>query len=540
MTPKLCTIVSDKLGSSAVMKQLQTKEFVNFISPVEYKDQGEHTLIYGYALAKSMFENISIGDYRITDRIRWTFNEYESKDDVYVEEWINTTLAVFFKHERIDGSYSFDEQFSNIELPFVYNGNHELYLVDAKTSKCYSWHHEEIAYRTNKEPTQFMVDVINWFLSRKLVVYAFNGKNIDLANQSYDNIVLFVQDIIFSETNTWITKESVKSMLKPHKLTTPEFMLYISRIPNIYTHFDSKDYISRFNSSIVEQLFSEAEIHFSVQNLLSEIKKENKAGGNPDQLEKIYSALNNDGNLAIPYLSRNKVTGRLFPLRSVVNPVTVSDSRILESISSRHEDGSIFVFDFKTFEPTILNHVCGLSISNDLHQLASEILDCPRDNAKKLNNMIFYGASSKSIADELNDLNAGSISIERYLTMMLPIIRGISSYRESLENEFEHKGYITTIFGRKVWAKNKSSLLNNAIQTTASEIFNDAALKLFELLNGKQSKLFMHRFDAFYTDIHPNETSVVNEIADVMMNSLGIEFGVSISAGRNLNNLRSL
>jgi len=350
-----------------------------------------------------------------------------------------------------------------------------------------------------------------------------------------------VQDMIMQSTNTWMTKNSVKQILKPRKLTSPDFMIYLSRMPNIYGNFDTHDYLRRYTSSLVEQLFSEAEIHISEQKLLEKIRHENTTGGNAADLEKLYSAINGSGYISVPYLSGNKVTGRLFPSKSVINPVTLSDEDILETITTRFDNGSIVVLDFKTFEPKIIGKIINYPISNDLHQLAADVLQCSRDAAKKVNNMIFYGSSVGSIAKELTSLGADSKVAERYLDMMFPIMQGISTYRLALEEEWARTGYITTIYGRRVWVKSKSAVLNNAIQAAATDIFNAVALRIFDYLRLRYSKLFMHRFDSYYIDVHPDETEVVDEIADIMRDGLtDIEFDVSMQAGRNLNELRTL
>ena len=545
MLPKICTVVADTYGNSKILQDILNDEFINFITPNEYVPGNGYTLIYGYSLAKELFDNISIGDYRINDITRWTFNEFESIDDVYINEWINVTLDLFFKHDRKDGAYdkkSIDQQLEKIDVPFIYNGNHELYLLDIKNSVCLSWPHEEILYRTDfLSPIEFMASIINWFFDKKRFVWAFNGKNVDVANQKYNNICLFIQDIVFSSINCWVTKNTVKNMLMPRKkITTPEFMIYVSRILHLTSNdIDINDYMCRYNASIVDELFSNAKIHFSEEILIENIRRENSIGNNPSTLEKIYSTIDNLGYTRVSYVSRNKVTGRLFPSRSVFNPITTTDKKILEAITSRFENGTIAVFDFQMFEPQIISKIIGVPIPCDIHGVVGDILDCDREVAKKLNNMFFYGSSSKSITKILTDINAPNDKIARYLTLMTPIVSGISNYKKKLDTEFENNGYIKTVFGRKVWPRSRKNVFNNAIQATGADIFNSVALKIFDYLDDKASELFMHKFDSFYIDIHPKELGVIDDIIKIMKYGQNeIKFGVSVMLGQNLNELR--
>lgn len=542
MTPKVCTVVADCYGNSKVLKSLKSRDYVNFTDPHNYIPQGEHTLIYGYSLAKAMFEHISIGNYEINSTTRWTFNEFESESDVYIEEWLDETLKLFFRYDAIPGEYgdAMFEQFKGVDLVFIYNGNHEVYLFDPSVAKCYSWTHEEVGYRLDIPVDQFIADMMEWFFDNEQAVYAWNGRNVEMSKHRFKVMPLFVQDIVYSVLGEWVTKDSVKRMMHPYPLKTPEWMKYLSHLPGVYTEMEPDDYSRRFVANAVEDYFSKAKIHFDRAKLMSFIRERNKAGADAKSLEKIHSALDSSHNVCIPYLSRNKVTGRMFSQRGVFNPINESDPAVLSSITSRFENGIIASLDYSTFEPSIISGLVGVDIKDDIHDKAAGLLRVSRVDAKRVNNMLLYGAGAASIAKEFKSLGVVSDHVSDYLTMMLPITQAVAAYKLELESEFEANGYITNAFGRRIWVKSRSGVFNNAIQSVAVDIFNAAALRSFEYLDTKLSELFMHRFDSLFVDVHPSETEVLDQIVSFMVEGPKGTFDVSVSVGPNLHELRAL
>ena len=542
MVPKLAAIVADCYDKSEILKSLRKHDFILFAKPEDTDYQDGVSLIYGYALAKSLYDNVSIGDYYINDHTRWTFNEFESKDDNYVEEWISTALNEFFKHTPVVGKYgdALWNQLSEIDIVFIYNGNHKLYIYDSGYQNCYSWTHDEIRYRLDIQPEVFAVQICNWFFDNKIAVYAWDPFNLKTIDYKFNGVVIFARDLTMAAQNIWLEKSDLKSMIGSHrKITTPEFLKYVTHLPDVYSKVEQKDYICRYIAGEVEQLYSNADIYFSRDKLLAAIKLRNKSGIDAKPLEKIYTALNSSGMVRVPYISRNKVTGRMFPSGGVLNPITLSDKSTMSTITSRFS-GAIVAFDFTAFEPTIIANVLNIEITPQIHDRASEILQAPRDVAKKLNNMIFYGASPRAIELEMEHNSIGFEVGDQYLLMMKPITDQIQLLELELKIQFKTSGFIHNIFGRIVRPKSAASVFNNYIQSSAAEIFNEASSKVFELLDPMESCLFMHKFDALYVDVHPKETTIIEEIVDIMSNKLSINFKVKVLAGKDLSNLRDL
>lgn len=543
MIPKIMTIVADCYGNSEKLKKLRKHQFIRFLSPNDISNSSSgFTLIYGYSIAKQLYKNISIGDYFIDENTRWTFNEFESKDDNYIDEWIAKTLDIFFEYEPVQGAYGSKliEQLNATELVFLYNGNHELYLYDSAKKQCYSWTHEEIEYRLDIEPEAFACIISNHLFAQKRAVYAWDPFNLKTVNYKYDHILVFIRDIAYASIGQWLTKKEIQDMIGTHrKITTPEFMKYLSHMPSIYQNMEQKDYLRRFMAGEVEQLYSNAKICFDNDKLLAAIKQRNKSNGDARPMEKIYNALDSDGMVQIPYMSRNKVTGRMFPNGGIFNPITLSDPDILSCIKSRH-NGTIVSFDFSMFEPTIILHILKIPVTNDIHQRAAEILDCSRDAAKTINNMILYGSSERSITIKMNSLKITLDAKTKYLQMMKPIMDAIAELTKLLTAHYEKFGYIKNALGRIVRPKSKSAIFNNYIQSTAADLFNSTSSHVFDLLQDIKSCLFMHKFDAIYVDVHPEETDILEKIIHIMANKMGILFKVSVLAGKNLGNLKVL
>jgi hypothetical protein len=544
MLPKILTVVADCYGNSRKLQELRKHPFILFASPSQIDGPPPGlTLVYGYALAKQLFENVSIGDYYIDDNTRWTFNEFESKDDVYIDEWIDTSLDTFFSYTPLEGKFDEDElkqQLDATDLVFLYIGNHELYLYDGGKSECISWTAEELSYRLDTTLDAFAARITNYLFSQKRAVYAWDPANLKTVDHTYDNIPIFIRDLAYASMDVWLMKRHVKEFVATKReLTTPEFMKYLAHMPEIYTQIEQKDYLRRYMAGECEQLFSRAQIYFDRDKLLALIKQRNKAGADARVATKIYNELGSDGMVQIPYLSRNKVTGRLFPHHGIFNPITESDPEILACIASRH-NGAVVVFDYAAFEPTIIHHVTKVAATPDIHDRAAQVLITSRDNAKKLNNMILYGASAKALMAEMKAQEISPEASDRYLQMMTPTIKAIDEIDGILKQEYDRLGFIRNALGRIVRPRQRSGVFNNFVQSTASDLFNTASLHVFELLRDKKSELFMHKFDALYVDVHPDETEVIEDIVSAMAGKTGVRFTVKVLAGRDLGNLRVL
>lgn len=543
--PTVLTVVADCYGNSKILKALKNHPFIAFITPAEFDPEADNgrVMVYGYALAKQIYENISISDYFIREEVRWSFNEFESKDDNWIVDWAHEQLKEFFYYKSIPGAFGEKmlEQFKDIVDPvFVYVGNHEVYMLDWSNVAMYSWTAEEISYRTDSTMHEHAALVANHFLSNGIQVYAWSSDNLRTIDHDFVNIIVNITDVVFAQSNTWLEVDEVKAFFKSwRQLTTPEMMLYVSRVPFLWMKLDTKDYLRRLQSGDLDQLFSRAKIFFDRENLVAKIRQRNRTGADAKVLEKVYSALDSEGMVQVPYNSRNKITGRMFPTGGDFNPITMSDPDLLESVKSRH-GGLIVKFDFEQFEPRIITHVCDLPIKGDIHQKAADALVVDRKTAKTLNNMLMYGSGEAAFLRELGNHKIDSEALDRYLQMMEPTVSRIESVRRVLIGRFREYGYYHNPFGRIVRPRSESGVFNNYIQTTASDIFNEASWRVFKMLHDRKSELFMHRFDALYVDIHPEETELVEEILSLLKNGLQIEFNVTVAAGKSLADLKAL
>lgn len=543
--PVPLTVVSDCYGNSKVLQALRNHAFIHFISPAEFDPEESHgrVLIYGYVLAKQIYDTISINDSFINEDTHWSFNEFESPDDVFIEEWINEQLTEFFEYTSEPGKFgqALLDQLAHITDPvFVFVGNHEVYLLDWSNKTVYSWSEEEISYREDKSMHAHAAAITNHFLVNKIQVYAWSSENLRTLDHDLAGIIINITDVVYTWSGTWMDPAEVKSFFKTwRKLTTPEMMIYVSRVPHLWIKLDTKDYMRRLQAGDLDQLYSRASIFFDRDNLLAKIKQRNQSGVDAKALEKVYSILDTDSMVRVPYNSRNKITGRMFPAGGDLNPITMSDPDLLASVKSRH-GGLIVKFDFEQFEPRIITHVCDLPIKGDIHQKAADVLAIDRPTAKTLNNMIMYGTGEEAFVREITAHKIGSAEVERYLQMMEPTVARIDYIRQVLLGQFREHGYFRNPFGRIIRPRSEAGVFNNYIQSTASEIFNEASWKVFKLLHDRKSELFMHRFDALYVDIHPNETELVELILNLLRTGLQIEFDVTVAAGKNLADLKVL
>ena len=503
-------------------------------------------MIYGYALAKELFEHISISDYYVNDTVQWTFNEFESRDDCHIDIWLQEVVDRFFAYTATVGVYGdrLPAQLSGIKSCLLYAGNHEFYVYDKQHNTCYSWTHEEIEYRTDMKPEEFASSVIGILTSQDSTLCAWDPQNIPLPGVALSRLNvgswMYLRDLHYAKTGVWLTKSGVRGIFSKHKkLTTPEFLVYVASL-NATDDFNREDYGLRLVAAAVEALYSSARICFDRCKLEALIKRRNKSGVDTKMLGEIHSALDSDNMVTVPYMSRNKVTGRMFSTGGCFNPITLADEEIKACIVSRHKGGSIVVFDFSTFEPTLMMKLLGRENGNDIHSVAAGVLCIDREDAKRVNNMLFYGAALASVNTELTTLGVSFDLVDRYLQMMAPIVDDISRAQFTLNTAYSYTGNIKNGFGRTIWPSKESALFSNAIQSTGSDIFNRASHSIFMMLHGKHSELFMHRFDAMYIDIHPDEMDLVDKIVGLMSNVYGVSFKVSVGMGNNLAAIKAL
>ena len=252
-----------------------------------------------------------------------------------------------------------------------------------------------------------------------------------------------------------------------------------------------------------------------------------------NEKRKYYHNGKDTGYIQTKYYSRDKITSRIFTKAGNLNLITLSDPDIKQCINSRYEDGQIVEIDYKAFEYGIICKILDINLVKDIHSHIAEVMGCTREEAKKINNAFFYGASENTI------LNIQpSFDYLEYTCHMGLFIQRKNEYLKQLEIDYDKNGFVINPFGRKIYPKSKYNIFNNVIQSTGSDILIDVIINIKK--SNTNFNLLFHRFDSLFFDL---QTSDLNLNLSELVNIIIIpQYDLSINThiGRNLNELKKL
>lgn len=194
---------------------------------------------------------------------------------------------------------------------------------------------------------------------------------------------------------------------------------------------------------------------------------------------------------------------------------------------SRFPGGILADFDFDAYH---LRLICGLidydpptesfhkhlgEIYFDTKQLTSD----QYEESKKITFRILYGGVPKELES-------------------VPYFSLVKQYIDGQWKLFNEQEYIETpIFKRKLYKKNfpkmnSQKLFNYIIQAYETEMNATKLSQVFDLLDGKESKMILYTYDSFLFDISPNDgKALIKEIQEIL------EYPTSVHIGKNYGNM---
>jgi DNA polymerase I len=244
----------------------------------------------------------------------------------------------------------------------------------------------------------------------------------------------------------------------------------------------------------------------------------------------------------------------------------------LQNIPVRREEGrkirqafiaapgkKIIAADYSQIELRIMAHLSqdkGLlnAFANnlDVHSAtAAEIFNTPIDNvskeqrrsAKAINFGLIYGMSAFGLAKQLNiERQAARNYIEKYFERY----PGVSAYMEETRQSAHNKGYVETLFGRRLYlplinAKNKGlqqaaerTAINAPMQGTAADIIKLAMIELAQWLSQQNGdiKMIMQVHDELVFEVDENIVdTIVPVIKDKMQSAASLDVPLLVDVG---------
>ncbi|NYE23308.1 DNA polymerase I [Pigmentiphaga litoralis] len=246
------------------------------------------------------------------------------------------------------------------------------------------------------------------------------------------------------------------------------------------------------------------------------------------------------------YAQAAVVTGRLAssdPNLQNIPVRTVEGRRVREAFVA--DEGNVIVSaDYSQIELRIMAHISGdesllkaFAAGEDIHRAtASEIFSAKLDEvsseqrryAKVINFGLIYGMSAFGLAANLGiERDAAKHYIDRYFTRY----PGVARYMEETRARAHERGYVETVFGRRLWLPEinggsgprrqaaERAAINAPMQGTAADLIKLAMVAVQDWLDeaGMRSRIVMQVHDELVVEVPETEVDVMRERLPALM-----------------------
>jgi DNA polymerase-1 len=241
------------------------------------------------------------------------------------------------------------------------------------------------------------------------------------------------------------------------------------------------------------------------------------------------------GRVHTSYAMASTSTGRLSSndpnLQNI--PIRTEEGRKIRTAFIAPKGSKLVSADYSQIELRLLAHIADIAAlrkafadGTDIHAMtASEIFGVPvkgmppetRRRAKAINFGIIYGISAFGLA---NQLGIARGEADEYIKKYFQRFPGIRDYMEATKQFARDKGYVETLFGRRVHIREINSkvpgmrggaeraAINAPIQGTAADIIRRAMIRVPEALAKKKlkAKMLLQVHDELVFEVPDGET----------------------------------
>lgn len=281
----------------------------------------------------------------------------------------------------------------------------------------------------------------------------------------------------------------------------------------------------------------------------------------PDQINKRTNRVHTS------YHQSGTATGRLSSsdpnLQNI--PIRTEEGRRIREAFIAPKGYQFIVADYSQIELRIMAHMSddanllkAFAEDLDIHTAtAAEILHIPheevtsdeRRNAKAINFGLIYGMSAFGLAKQIG---ASRDMAQTYIDRYFSRYPGVMSYMENTRRKAHDRGYVETLFGRRLYLPEihssqiprrkaaERAAINAPLQGTAADIIKKAMISLDHFIETKNfdAKMIMQVHDELVFEVAEKDVeAMVQAIRTHMMNaaSLKVPLVVSIGVGSNWN-----
>jgi DNA polymerase-1 len=267
------------------------------------------------------------------------------------------------------------------------------------------------------------------------------------------------------------------------------------------------------------------------------------------------------GRVHTNYAQAVAVTGRLSSndpnLQNI--PVRTAEGRRIREAFVAPPGSKIVSADYSQIELRIMAHLSGdkglvdaFSRGEDVHRhTAAEVFDTPlaqvsaeqRRYAKVINFGLIYGMSAFGLAQNLNIERTAAAS---YMDKYFARYPGVAQYMERTRMEARERGYVETLFGRRLWMPDIASsnmarrqgaerqAINAPMQGTAADLIKMAMIVVQGWIEREKlaTKLVMQVHDELVFEVPEAELAEVKRnVEQLMMGVAKLDVPLVVEAG---------
>jgi DNA polymerase I len=267
------------------------------------------------------------------------------------------------------------------------------------------------------------------------------------------------------------------------------------------------------------------------------------------------------GRIHTNYAQAVAVTGRLSSnepnLQNI--PVRTAEGRRIREAFIAPAGSKIVSADYSQIELRIMAHLSGdkslldaFAAGEDVHRhTASEVFDTPKDQvtseqrryAKVINFGLIYGMSAFGLAQNLGiERSAAAIYMEKYFQRY----PSVAAYMERTRNEARDRGYVETVFGRRLWLPDIRSsnvarrqgaerqAINAPMQGTAADLIKLAMIAVQGWIESEKlmTRMVMQVHDELVLEVPIEELDdVKGGVEDLMTGVAKLDVPLVVEAG---------
>lgn len=492
------------------------------------------TLILGWNKVKELYPDQSILSSKISDNLFWTFSltEKEEKNKSDIKSFLEYSIKKFFHKKPISYDAIVDGELRDFLLKNI-----------NKNSRSFIYFHKNVCYIQNESDT-YTISISSLEYvgkdSRKILTGLIN--KIECTLFSYQNSVKYVY---IDQIRDVMTTENIFWSKYSHYIEPKDFnRMFLGR--NMYRNIPILMKIIRDNHEVTKDELNSC-MRQTVKDKVTSWLSTNKIYFEPNF--KVPNGVrstweNGKKYLMLRYSDKRTITGRINCVDSFNPQMLPKDSVIRKQIISRYENGTIIVFDYKSFETRLSMYLSRdedfilKNMNSDLHYNAAksmfsdvEITKNHRKVAKDVNHAILYGGGDKLVKNIISKIE--SADVDECLNNVKLFLSPILTTSEYINSVYKELGYIINPFGTLIKPNKSYAAFNNYVQSTATEIVVDKIKELKTWLENNKSSFMFQVHDSFVMDIHPDDMNSIDEIINILSKYNDMVFDVDFSSGKN-------